>query len=79
MLLVIVDIGFYDSGRQAFVTWFKRSLEKLREDILLMASLVRRSVGNAKTGLVRQDEDEANPLPDGAACRKRPRFNGKIQ
>jgi hypothetical protein len=44
-----------------------------------MASLLRRSVGDAQTGLVRQDEDGANPLPDGATCRKRPRFNGKIQ
>jgi phosphate transport system protein len=41
---------------------FERSLEKLREDILLMASLVRRSVGNAKTGLVRQDEDDCSAV-----------------
>jgi phosphate transport system protein len=41
---------------------FERSLEKLREDILLMASLVRRSVSNAKTGLVHQDEDDCSAV-----------------
>jgi phosphate transport system protein len=41
---------------------FERSLERLREDILLMASLVRRSVSNAKTGLVRQDEDDCSAV-----------------
>jgi phosphate uptake regulator len=37
-------------------------LEKLREDILLMASFVRRSVSNAKKGLVRQDEDDCSAV-----------------
>jgi phosphate transport system protein len=41
---------------------FERSLEQLREDIFLMASLVRRSVSNAKTGLVRQDEDDCSAV-----------------
>jgi len=41
---------------------FERSLERLREDILLMASLVRRSVSNAKTGLLRQDEDDCSAV-----------------
>jgi phosphate transport system protein len=41
---------------------FERSLEKLREDILLMASLVRRSVSNAKIGLVHKDEDDCSAV-----------------
>ena len=36
---------------------FEKSLEDLRADILLMAALVRRSLSNAKTGLVQRDED----------------------
>jgi phosphate transport system protein len=36
---------------------FEKSLEDLRADILLMAALVRRSLGNAKTGLAQRDED----------------------
>jgi phosphate transport system protein len=36
---------------------FEKSLEDLRVDILLMASLVRRSVSNAKIGLTQRDED----------------------
>ena len=41
---------------------FERSLEQLREDILLMSALVRRSVSNAKTGLLRQDEDDCSAV-----------------
>jgi phosphate transport system protein len=41
---------------------FERSLEELREDILLMAALVRRNVSNAKTGLVTQDEDDCSAV-----------------
>jgi len=41
---------------------FERSLETLREDILLMASLVRRSMGNAKRGLLRQNEDDCSAV-----------------
>ena len=36
---------------------FEKSLEELRADILMMAALVRRSLSNAKTGLVQRDED----------------------
>src|ERR1700688_5332047 len=39
---------------------FERSLEELRADILLMASLVRRSLGNAKKGLMERDEDDCS-------------------
>ena len=36
---------------------FEQSLEDLRTDILLMATLVRRSLSNARKGLVERDED----------------------
>jgi phosphate transport system protein len=36
---------------------FEKSLEDLRTDILLMASLVRRSLTNAKRGFVERDDD----------------------
>jgi phosphate transport system protein len=39
---------------------FERSLEELRADILLMASLVRRSLGNVKKGFVERDEDDCS-------------------
>jgi phosphate transport system protein len=39
---------------------FERSLEELRADILLMASLVRRSLGNAKKGFMERDEDDCS-------------------
>jgi phosphate transport system protein len=39
---------------------FERSLEELRADILLMASLVRRSLGNAKKGFMERDEDNCS-------------------
>jgi phosphate transport system protein len=41
---------------------FERSLEGLRADILLMATLVRRSVNNAKTGFVQRDEDNCSAV-----------------
>ena len=41
---------------------FDRSLEELRADILLMAALVRRSMSNAKTGLVQRDEDDCSAV-----------------
>jgi phosphate transport system protein len=41
---------------------FEQSLEELRADILLMAALVRRILGNAKTGFVRQDEDDCSAV-----------------
>jgi len=41
---------------------FDRSLEELRADILLMASLVRRSVSNAKTGFIERDEDDCSAV-----------------
>lgn len=36
---------------------FDRSLDGLREDILLMATLVRRNLANAKAGFIQEDED----------------------
>jgi phosphate transport system protein len=39
---------------------FERSLEELRADILLMASLVRRSLGNIKKGFMERDEDDCS-------------------
>jgi len=36
---------------------FEQSLEELRADILLMAALVRRSLSNAKAGLIEADDD----------------------
>src|SRR6202521_4432911 len=41
---------------------FERSLEELRADILLMASLVRRSLGNAKKGFMERDEDDCSAV-----------------
>jgi len=41
---------------------FERSLEELRADILLMASLVRRSLGNVKKGFVQRDEDDCSAV-----------------
>ena len=36
---------------------FEQSLGELRSDILLMASLVRRSLRNVRTGFIQRDED----------------------
>jgi PhoU domain len=41
---------------------FEQSLEELRADILLMASVVRRSLSNAKTGFVQRDEDDCSAV-----------------
>jgi phosphate transport system protein len=41
---------------------FDQSLEELRTDILLMATLVRRSLSNTKTGFVEQDEDSCSAV-----------------
>jgi len=41
---------------------FDQSLEDLRADILMMAALVRRSLGNAKTGFVQRDEDACSAV-----------------
>src|SRR6202790_4349495 len=41
---------------------FERSLEELRADILLMASLVRRSLDNIKKGYVQRDEDDCSAV-----------------
>jgi phosphate transport system protein len=41
---------------------FDKSLEDLRADILLMAALVRRSLGNAGTGLAQRDEDNCSAV-----------------
>jgi phosphate transport system protein len=39
---------------------FEQSLEELRSDILLMATLVRRSLSNIKTGFIQRDEDDCS-------------------
>src|SRR6476646_6387925 len=44
-------------GGKHSIPGFEKSLEELRVDILLMAALVRRSLGNAKAGFVQRDED----------------------
>jgi phosphate transport system protein len=41
---------------------FEQSLEELRTDILLMATLVRRSVNNTRTGFVQRDEDSCSAV-----------------
>ena len=41
---------------------FEQSLEELRADILSMAALVRRSLRNAETGFVQQDEDDCSAV-----------------
>jgi phosphate transport system protein len=41
---------------------FERSLEELRSDILLMATLVRRSLTRAKTGFAERDEDDCSAV-----------------
>src|SRR5271157_3929590 len=41
---------------------FEQSLEELRADILLMASLVRRSLSNVKTGFAQRDEDACSAV-----------------
>jgi phosphate transport system protein len=41
---------------------FERSLEELRSDILLMATLVRRSLTKAKTGFAERDEDDCSAV-----------------
>jgi hypothetical protein len=41
---------------------FEKSLEELREDILLMAALVRRSLSDAKTGFVQRCRSCNRPL-----------------
>jgi phosphate transport system protein len=60
--IVKVDTRFMTLGGKHTLPGFERSLEELREDILLMASLVRRSVSNAKSGLVTQDEDDCSAV-----------------
>ena len=41
---------------------FERSLEELRADILLMASLVRRSLDNIKKGFGQRDQDDCSAV-----------------
>jgi phosphate transport system protein len=41
---------------------FEQSLEELRADIHLMATLVRRSLSNAKTGIAQRDEDDCSAV-----------------
>ena len=44
-------------GGKHSVPGFDQSLEDLRADILMMAALVRRGMGNARTGFAQRDED----------------------
>jgi phosphate transport system protein len=44
------------SGKHS-VPGFDKSLEELRSDILMMATLVRRNMSNARTGFVERDDD----------------------
>jgi hypothetical protein len=41
---------------------FEQCLEELRADILLMATLVRRSLSNAKTGFVQRNADDCSAV-----------------
>src|ERR1700719_5124081 len=41
---------------------FEQSLEELRADILSMAAILRRSLRNAETGFVQQDEDDCSAV-----------------
>jgi phosphate transport system protein len=49
-------------GGKHSIPGFERSLEELRADILLMASLVRRTVNNAMKGFVQGDEDDCSAV-----------------
>src|SRR5262249_225928 len=49
-------------GGKHTIPGFDQSLEDLRADILMMAALVRRSLGNAKTGFVQRDEDACSAV-----------------
>jgi phosphate transport system protein len=51
-----------DFGGKHSVPGFDRSLEELRADILMMSALVRRSLNNARTGLVQRDEDDCSAV-----------------
>ena len=53
---------FMALGGRHSLPGFEKSLEDLRTDILLMASLVRRSLGNARTGLAQRDEDHCSAV-----------------
>jgi len=49
-------------GSKHSLSGFEQSLEELRADIPLMATLVRRSLSNAKSGFVRRDEDDCSAV-----------------
>jgi phosphate transport system protein len=49
---------FMALGGKHSLPGFEQSLEELRADILLMATLVRRSLNNAKSGFVTRDDDD---------------------
>ncbi len=53
---------FMALGGKHSLPGFEQSLEELRADILLMASLVRRSLSNAKTGFIQRDEDNCSAV-----------------
>jgi phosphate transport system protein len=44
-------------GGKHSIPGFEQSLEELRADILMMATLVRRNLSNARTGFVQRDDD----------------------
>jgi phosphate transport system protein len=49
--------AFMALGGKHSLPGFEQSLEELRADILLMATLVRRSLSNVKTGFIQRDDD----------------------
>jgi phosphate transport system protein len=54
---VMLNAGLMALGGQHPIPGFDQSLEDLRSDILMMATLVRRNLSNAKTGFAERDED----------------------
>jgi phosphate transport system protein len=54
---VILSTDLMALGGKHSIPGFDQSLEDLRADILMMATLVRRNLSNAKTGFVQRDED----------------------
>jgi phosphate transport system protein len=54
---VMLNTDLMALGGKHSIPGFEQSLQDLRADILLMATLVRRNLSNAKTGFVQRDED----------------------
>jgi phosphate transport system protein len=53
----MLNTGLMALGGKHSIPGFDQSLEDLRTDILMMATLVRRNLSNAKMGFVERDED----------------------